>query len=161
MSKCEKTLDHLFDCCLFFVSQDLGRMITKLADEAFAPTTLSPSYAILMMAVKERGEINCTNLAFCLKLSPSTITRFVDKLIIKGLLQREQEGKNSNMRLSKKGEEMMPLIMKAWEVFHQEYCKILGEDFATNLTQNILKANTLIRENKPSLQGGGVVKSCF
>ena len=148
--KCEKTLDHLFDCCLFFVSQDLGRMIAKLADEAFAPTTLSPSYAILMMAVKEKGEINCSALAFCLKLSPSTITRFVDKLLIKGFLQRQQDGKNSNVKLSRKGEEIMPKIYDAWEVFHQEYCKILGEDFSKNLTQDMLKANHLIREEKPS-----------
>ena len=43
----------------------------------------------------------------------------------------------------------MPKIYDAWEVFHQEYCKILGEDFSKNLTQDILKANHLIREKNP------------
>lgn len=81
--KCEETLDHLFDCCLFFVSQDLGRMIAKLADEAFAPTTLSPSYAILMMAVKEKGESIVQLLLFVLSFlllpSHALLTSFLSR----------------------------------------------------------------------------------
>lgn len=141
-----KDLDHYFDQCLYFCSQDFSRLMTKLAEEVFMSTTLSPSYAILMMAIEQKEKCGCVELSQISRLTPSTITRLTDKLILKGLVSRQQDGRNTCIKLTPKGKEMMPLITQAWEKLYELHCKILGEDFVEKLTDSIAQANQILRE---------------
>lgn len=141
------TVNGYLDCCLYFTSNTMSRLINKLTEEAFMPTGLAPSYAFLMMVVIEKKTIGIGQLADTLKLAPSTITRFVDKLITKGLLQREQCGRTMTILPTSKGEELLPEIKASWSRLYNRYCEVLGKEFADELTANMAKANKIL-ENK-------------
>jgi DNA-binding MarR family transcriptional regulator len=90
----EKKSNTILHNCLYFTANSLARVITRMADEEFRRTGLSPSHAFLMMLVNDTPGIAQKELAESLQLAPSTVTRFIDSLVHKGYLTREVEGKN-------------------------------------------------------------------
>lgn len=126
--------------CLYFSVNALSRSVTKLAEEEFAVTGLSPSYAFVMMSVNNSKGIQAGQLAQEMMLTPSTITRLVEKLELKGLLRKENDGRATIIYSTEKGKNLQELILTAWSNFHQKYNQLLGEDFSRKLTGNIYDA---------------------
>lgn len=142
---CDATTDDYLQCCLYFTSNTMTRLINKMTENAFMSTGLAPSYAFLMMVVIEKRKIGTGELANILKLAPSTVTRFVDKLIIQGYLKRDQEGRNIIVSATKKGETLLPSIQESWKKLFDSYCEVLGEEFAVKLTRDMAKANKILQ----------------
>lgn len=134
--------------CLFFTTNRLSRVITKLAEESFQRYGFSPTHAYLMLAVNEKERVTPTQLAQILHMTPSTITRFVDKLVAKGLLEREVEGKNIFVRSTKKGREAQEDIEKAIMDMYSRYVAVLGEDQAKVVTQMIHETVEMLEKNE-------------
>ena len=67
--------------CLYFTANSLSRVITRMADDEFRRTGLSPSHAFLMMLVNDNPGIGQKELCEQLHLAPSTVTRFIDALV--------------------------------------------------------------------------------
>jgi len=143
---CGTSSSTYMECCMYFTVNSLSRIINKMAEEAFMQTGLSPSYAFLMMVVLEEGSITQGNLADRLKLAPSTVTRFVDKLVSKGLVIRETEGRTTAISATDKGKETEESIHISWKKLYKDYCDLLGEEFAVKLTADIAKANRMLKE---------------
>lgn len=78
----------MFDRCLYFNLNVLTRTITRIWEEAFQRLGLSPSHAYLLRLVLGEPGITQKRVAQALGLAPSTVTRFVDALAAKGLLER-------------------------------------------------------------------------
>lgn len=114
--------------CLYFASNKLARSISKMADEEFRITGLSPTYAFLICIVNENTEISQKEISEKLHMTPSTITRFIDKLENKNLVIRRSDGKTTLISLTKKGVELIPYISKAWQNLHERYSSILSEE---------------------------------
>jgi DNA-binding MarR family transcriptional regulator len=132
-------IDDFFNNCLYFTVNKLSRAITKMAEDSFAKTGLSPTHAFLMMLVIEKPGISQSELAEALHLKPSTITRFVDKLVEKGFIERKTEGKRSLNYPTVKGNEILKDIKEGWKILFRSYSDILGEEEGKAL-------NTLINE---------------
>lgn len=126
--------------CLYFTANSLARVITRMADEEFRRTGLSPSHAFLMMLVNDHAGIGQKELCERLHLAPSTVTRFIDALVYKGYLTRKTEGKASNVYATKAGEALREPIENAWKGLHQRYAKVLGLREGDALTAMIDKA---------------------
>lgn len=135
MSSCKKVSEGLLDCCLYFTLNKFTRELNKLADDIFKKTGLAPNYAFALMQINENPGIASSDLAKLLSLSPSTITRFVDKLIVKGLCKRVSEGKSSFLYLTDDGKLLLNEIQAAWSKLYKEYSKIIGEKEAVELTK--------------------------
>lgn len=75
-----KTSDSQYAECLYFTSSALARKVEKMANECWKQVDLSPSHAYLLMAVLEEPGMQPGNLAEQLQLTPSTITRLIEKL---------------------------------------------------------------------------------
>jgi DNA-binding MarR family transcriptional regulator len=70
-----------------------------------------------------------------LYITPSTLTRFIDKLEGKRLVERKVQGKTVLVYPTEKGRELEPTIRAASKKLLQMYQDILGVEAAVLLTQ--------------------------
>jgi DNA-binding MarR family transcriptional regulator len=118
-----------------------------MAEDAFRSTGMAPHYAFLLMLVCEKPGITQKEIGEQLQLSPSTITRFVDKLQVKGYLTRRSEGKNALLEPTATGKSMLDSIYASWENLYYQYSDIMGEEEGKKLTEATWRA-TLKLERK-------------
>ncbi len=92
-----------FRPAFFFTANRLSRAITKMAEEEFASTGFTPMYGYLIRLVNGTPGITQKELADKLCVTPSTLTRFVDKLEAKNLVERKVQGKTVEVYPTEKG----------------------------------------------------------
>ncbi len=130
-------LDCYLHRCLYFTANRLCRAIGRLADEAFMPAGLSPSHAFLLMLAIETPGIGPKSLSDALHLAPSTVTRFIDALVGRGLIERRAQGKTVSVFPTEQGLAMQETIAAAWRRLHERYCAILGAQAGDDLARRI------------------------
>lgn len=134
--------------CLFFTANSLARVITRMAEEEFSMTGLSPSHAFLLMSVKDHPGIGTKALSEHLQLAPSTITRFVDSLVYKGFIDRKFEGRETSLTLTSEGKKIQKKIMEAWKNLHDRYANILGRKEGDDFTRFVDEMSQRLMEKK-------------
>ena len=82
----------MFERCLYFNINALARRINRIWDEAYQDLGLSPAHAYVLRVVLAEPGISHKGLAEILQLEKSTISRFVNTLQQKGMLQRVRVG---------------------------------------------------------------------
>ncbi len=122
MTECKSILHN----CLYCTANSLSRVITRMVEEEFRRTGLSPSHAFLMMLVNDNPGIGQKELCEQLHLAPSTVTRFIDSLVYKGYLTRKSDGKVSRVHATESGQSLRNPIAGAWKSLQQRYAKVLG-----------------------------------
>ncbi|MEK3723271.1 MarR family winged helix-turn-helix transcriptional regulator [Paenibacillus sp. FSL H8-0034] len=135
----------LFDC-LFFTANRLSRAITKMAEEEFAPTGLSPMYGYLIRLVIGDPGISQKELSEKLHITPSTLTRFIDKLEGKQLVERKVQGKTVLIYPTTKGKELEDSIRQSSRNLHNRYDAILGKEAADLLSKDIVASSELLEK---------------
>ena len=129
------------DGCLYFAANSLARHLNELAEEAFKFTSITPAYAFVMLEILQEPGLSQSELANRMNLKASTMTRFMDKLIAKGLVERVQEGRSSSVYPTREGQDFKVIIEQALKILHDSYCDILGEDVAKTITDHIQDIN--------------------
>ncbi|MBT8219470.1 MAG: MarR family winged helix-turn-helix transcriptional regulator [Bacteroidia bacterium] len=127
--------------CLYYSANALARNMTRLADKAFIGLGMSSSYAFLLMTANEKPGIQPKEICQYLQLSPSTVTRLIEKMEYKGLLKRKKVGRKTEVYPTKNGLAIQSDIIKAWNDLNDRYTSILGMNFSTQLTTRIHDAN--------------------
>jgi len=140
-------IDHLLQGCLFFTANSLARVMTSLGEEEFQTTGLAPHYAFILILVCEKPGLSQKELGGYLQLTPSTITRFVDKLEGKSFLRRRMEGKAVFLEPTEQGKALIPSLEAAWKRLYERYSKQLGYKEGDELTKKVWEA-TLKLEGK-------------
>ncbi len=131
---------------LFHSSNALNRLLGNMADEAFRGLGLTSSYAFLIMIVHEQPGVQPKELSEKLQLTPSTITRLVEKMEYRGLLERSSNGRATHVSLTDKGEELIPKLEEAWGNLQEKYTSILGDRYTEVLTEMTTKAAEQVKE---------------
>ena len=131
---------------LFFSLNNLTRQINQLAEEEFSTTGLTPSYAILLMIVKKNPGIQPGKLSQLMKLTPSTITRIVEKLEYKGLVERKVEGRTGHLYVVKLSNQLEMKINRAMSSLEKKYQKLLGKRITQDMTKLIFNALNKLEE---------------
>jgi DNA-binding MarR family transcriptional regulator len=126
--------------CLYFSSNALARMMTKIANEEFKSSGVSTSYAFLLMTVNEKPGIQPMEISLQMMLTPSTVTRLIDKLENKKYLRREYEGKQVKVFPTEKSLVLDKKLRESWLNLFKKYSDILGENMSIDLTTDISKA---------------------
>jgi DNA-binding MarR family transcriptional regulator len=126
--------------CLYFTANALARTISRMAEEEFCTTGLSPSHAFLLMLVVETPGTGQKVLGESLQLAPSTVTRLVDTLVRRDLVTRKSSGRAAAVFPTQKGKELMSAIEQAWWRLHRRYSCKLGEAAGEELTRTIDQA---------------------
>ncbi|WP_315820427.1 MarR family winged helix-turn-helix transcriptional regulator [Paraflavitalea speifideaquila] len=132
-----KASDSKYRHCLYFVANALGRRIEKLAIESWKKVDLSPSHAYLLMLAIENPGIQPTALSEQLILTPSTITRLIEKLEGKGLVIRNTEGKQTLVYPTDKAKELYPVLLGCITQFVEDYSSILGKEESVRMVENM------------------------
>ncbi|MRR30266.1 MarR family transcriptional regulator [bacterium] len=133
MGKCVS----VFQNCLYFTASSLARAVNRLAEETFGALGFSPSHAFILMYVNEHPGAPQKELAEQMNLAPSTVTRFVDWLVNKGLVERQTEGKITRVFATADGLQLQPELQAAWQRLFQRYAAVLGEEQSRSLTRMI------------------------
>ena len=126
--------------CLYYSSNALSRILTKMADDAFKAVGLAPSYAFLLMTVNEKPGIQPGEISEEMQLSPSTVTRLVEKMENQGYLKRISEGRATNVEPTQESLDMHGQILEAWKQLNERYSDILGARYSEVLTEMTYKA---------------------
>lgn len=121
-------IKELLHNCLYFTTNRLTRVITKLAEEEFSAVGLSSSYVFLLLLVIDKPGVSQKELCSALYLTQSTVTRFVDKLEYKGLVSRSAQGKSSLIYPTERGKALEAELWRGWKNIHTRYSEILGEE---------------------------------
>src|SRR3712207_419314 len=121
-----KTSDSKFCQCFYFTANSLARKIEKVAIASWKKVDLSPSHAYLLIAVLEEPGVQPGHISEQLQLTPSTVTRLIEKLEEKKLVVRTYEGKITNIYPTPKSKELLPQLKECMNDFYQKYTSILG-----------------------------------
>ena len=130
--------------CLYYAANALSRLMTKIAEEEFAMTGLAPSYAFLLMSVNKNPSIQPTEISNHMQLTPSTVTRLIDKMEMKGFVERQSEGRTTHIYPTSKSLALDEKIKEAWQNLYIRYTTLLGESKAKELTRNVYEASTIL-----------------
>ena len=127
---------------LFFTVSKLSRSFKNKGDDIFQKTGLSPSHAFILYVLYTKGTVHQKDMGNFLHLSPSTMTRFIQKLETKGYLEKTSEGKNIYLTLTDKGQRHMPTLIDAWNEVNTLISTALTEEERTTymkLSHKLLK----------------------
>jgi len=122
---------------MYFSSNALARKIEKLAQESWKAVDLSPSHAYLLMLAIENPGIQPTTLVEQLLLTPSTITRLIEKLEEKKLVVRTNEGKTTSVYPTPRAKQLLPQLEACLEHFYKSYSSVLGKEDSARLVQSM------------------------
>ncbi|MFA1821011.1 MarR family winged helix-turn-helix transcriptional regulator [Virgibacillus oceani] len=118
-----------------------------MAEDEFTKSGLSPTYAYLLMVVYDREGISQKELGETLHLQPSTVTRLIDKVISKGLVYKDLEGRTAHIYTTDKGKQLEQTIHDCWMSLRRRYTDILGESEGDKLTLHLDQVSNHL-ENK-------------
>lgn len=137
--ECQKATSR-FNACLLFSANALSRAVTAIGDEEFGRFGLSYSHAYLLCLVVDQPGVTPTELSSALYLTPSTVTRLVEKLEQKHLVRRESEGKKTLVYPTNDGQALRLDIASAWDRVGDRCAQLVGEENVCQLTTQVLKA---------------------
>jgi DNA-binding MarR family transcriptional regulator len=135
-----RKVNNQYCTCLYYSANALARKMTKMAEDTFATTGLAPSHAFLLMSINRDPGLHPKKLSEIMLLTPSTVTRLIEKLEMKRLVIREYKGKYTYILPTEKGKQKIAAIEDAWKRLNKNYTDLLGTQFSKDLTQNIFEA---------------------
>lgn len=135
-----ETTKSTYCSCLYYSANALSRVMTKMAEEEFTSCGFAPSYAFLLMTVNETPGIQPKNLSIQMQLTPSTVTRLIEKMEYKGFLERKSVGRATQVFPLEKSLALQKELKACWKNLFERYTTLLGKEQAIELTQNVYAA---------------------
>ena len=127
--------------------------MNKVAEEAFNKMDICPTHGFLMVLLQEDEEgLSVNKISETLTIAPSTVTRFVDKLVSKGYVERIKTGKQSFTRMTKEGKNIMPEVYACWgEIFKKVESMAGDKEYLDGVSKVITNFAELMEENQKNL----------
>ncbi len=136
----------MFDHCIYFNLVTLTRRISKIWQESFESLGLSPSNGYLLFAIAEGAATSQKDLSELLELDSSTVNRFVDRLVHKGLVVKSSQGKGGVLSVSPKGKKVHHNIKKTMDKLYLSMKKHFGEEEFNLFVNKIYSAKKSLEE---------------
>lgn len=125
----------MFEQCLYFNTIKFSRLINSLWEDAYRPLGLSPSHAYAIQFILEQPGITPKKLAEKMRLNLSTVTRFVDSLTSKKLVERRKENKDKrecSIYPTNTGKKLQADLQLISKTLHKKIRELLGAEDVNN-----------------------------
>lgn len=121
----------MFEKCIYFNLVTLTRQINKIWQQEFSRLGMAPSHGYLLFAVVENPRLSQKALSELLELDASTITRFIDTLIAKGLVEKDGRGKGAVLSVTAEGKKEYKRVKALMNALYSNMQQHFGkEEFA-------------------------------
>lgn len=124
-----------------------SREVTRHFDSYFEEYDLATSYVELLLILNTKSELSQNDLADEMKLAPSTITRFVNKLVKKGLVEKRKVGRTAVISLSKKGKNQLPALKTSFDSAIDDLENILSKKYVHTTKELLMHGANLLKES--------------
>ena len=135
-----------YNQCLYHSSVAMGRSFTRLADEQFKPVEITPTMGFILMTAKTAPGLIIRDLAQVHQLDMSTISRTIDKLVAKGLVTRQGQGREMRIFNTPNGMKKEAEARSAWDKLKLAYRSILTEERSRHLAEQVMEADGMLRD---------------
>ena len=127
------------------ITNSLSREISAFYDTYFKEDKLATSYVELLLLIEDYDKISQKVIATKMNLAPSTITRFLNKLIKKGVVSKKMDGRISYVELSEQGKKEVPKLRNKYEQAEDDLKEILGSKFVDTTKQLLMHGAALLQ----------------
>lgn len=127
--------------CIGFRVRMLNRMVTSIYDDALAKAGVKTSQFNVLVAVSNRAEMKPSELAKILAMDESTLSRNVDRMCTKGLLQLtdDEDRRSHRITITEKGMAVIRKAYPAWQKAQDEVSRLLGPESVAALRSALKK----------------------
>ncbi len=132
--------------CLYFSASAMARVLDRSAKEQFGRFELSPTQGFILIAAKQAPGISVGDLAVLLVLDQTTVTKTLEKMELKGLIQREVFGRSVRVFLTTVGVRKEADATSAWKKVRSNYQQLIGEGDVRALCSGLFKAEAQLTE---------------
>lgn len=139
----------MFEECLYFNSNALARSVTKIWTGAYSEFDLSPPHAFLLRVVLAKPGLLPRELADELKLSRSTISRFLDSLEKQGFLIRKaatEDGRELQVHPTKQAIAIHKDLDQTGKQLTKRMKKMIGKDELSETINQLRQIQILISD---------------
>lgn len=126
------------------ITNSISREITGFYDAYFKEDKLATSYVELLLLIEDYDKISQKAIAQKMNLAPSTITRFINKLIKKRLVSKMMDGRISYVELSETGKKEVPKLRKKYEQAEEDLKELLGSRYVDTTKQLLIHGAALL-----------------
>jgi len=136
----------MFERCLFFNSNGLVRKLNRIWDGAYQEAGLSAPHAYMLRMVAAKPYFTQKEIAKQLQLEKSTITRFTNVLMDKGLIvkQTTDDARQNSLVATAKGKQLTIKLNKIGDDLYKRIQAQLGSKKFKEIVQQIKQtANNL------------------
>jgi DNA-binding MarR family transcriptional regulator len=139
-----KQVDRIAASCIAVRLRLLNRVVTNLYDEALRPLGLKVSQLNVLVVAAKLGVARPARVCELLHLDVSTLSRNVDRMMVKGWLEAvpEEDARTQPFRLSHQGRRLLQRAIPAWEKAQQQAVELLGDEGVSVLTKSASQLRT-------------------
>lgn len=139
----------MYDRCIYFNLATLTRKINRIWSDAFGRVGLSPSHGYLLGAIAESPEASQKDLGALMELDASTITRFMDALEAKGLIEKTSRGKGASFVVTREGRKAHRAVNKTMDELYHDMQAHFGATRFKILVEGLREARQSFEETTP------------
>lgn len=136
----------MYERCIYFNLATLNRKITKIWQNEFSFLGLSPSHGYLLAAMAEKPMSTQKELSEIMELDASTITRFIDALNTKKLIEKTSIGKGAKFTLTPEGLDISKRTNLLMNKLFTNMQSTLGETELTKFVDNLQQTKQIFKE---------------
>ena len=136
----------MYEKCIYFNLATLNRKVTKVWRDEFSVLGLSPSHGYLLAAMAEKPMSTQKELSEIMELDASTITRFIDVLSSKKLIEKQSTGKGAKFILTSQGLLIANKANDLMDTLFSNMQNTLGKAELATFVNNIKQAKQMLEE---------------
>lgn len=134
---------------LFHISVNgFSRNLTSFFDDRLSSFGLATSYVELLIQLMDNEPSTQTEIAGGLDLAPSTVTRFIDKLISEGYVNRKRAGRSVSIELTETGRKKTSEMKKVYDDTVMELNEMMGGKYLDTVRKLLEFGNEEINKNR-------------